>query len=93
MGYRKRVDRNQAEIVDALRRTGWHVEDTSSTGRGFPDLVVARGSRLLLLEVKDGTKPLYAQALTPAEAMVHRDFAAAGVIVRLVRSVEDVIAL
>jgi hypothetical protein len=40
MGYRKRVDRNQAEIVEALREAGASVGHTHAVGHGFPDIVV-----------------------------------------------------
>ena len=87
--YRKRVDANQAAIVQAMRALGWYVFDASSVGRGFPDLIAAKGGAIVLVEVKDGSKPKSEQALTPAEAKVHRDFAAAGVPVLVTRSVDD----
>lgn len=40
MGYRKRTDRNQAEIVKALRDAGASVGHTHTVGKGFPDIVV-----------------------------------------------------
>lgn len=44
-----RVDANQREIVDALRRAGAFVWDCSRLGGGFPDLfVVFRGAAYLL---------------------------------------------
>lgn len=53
----RRTDKNQAEIVSALRNLGAHVACTHTVGHGFPDLVVAFGNRLTLLEVKsDGGK-------------------------------------
>lgn len=93
MSYRKRVDAKQGEIVSAFRRLGWYVHDTSRFGGGFPDVVCARGGQLILVEVKDGSKPLSQQALTPAEAKAYLAFAAAGVTIHLVRSVEDVLRL
>ncbi len=39
-GYAHKVDANQSDVVDALRRVGAIVEVTSSAGGGFPDLVV-----------------------------------------------------
>ena len=35
-----KVDRNQPEIVDALRKCGAFVKDCSGVGAGFPDLIV-----------------------------------------------------
>jgi hypothetical protein len=40
MSFRKRVDRNQPEIVDALRQAGASVGHTHTVGQGFPDIVV-----------------------------------------------------
>lgn len=48
----RRVDRNQAEIVAALREAGRFVEVLSDVGRGVPDLVVSWGGRCLFMEVK-----------------------------------------
>lgn len=57
MRYAARVDKNQAEIVAALKAVGWSVELTHRLGDDFPDLIVARNKRTVLLEVKseDGT--------------------------------------
>ncbi len=68
----KRVDANQGDIVDALRRLGCTVMSIASVGRGCPDLVVGiqrpDGRRVnVLLEVKDGRKKPSARKLTPAE--------------------------
>lgn len=67
----RRVDANQGQIVAALRTAGCVVEITSDVGRGFPDLVVRtpRGTALLV-EVKDGSKPPSARALTNDERAV-----------------------
>ena len=40
MGFKKRVDRNQPEIVEALREVGASVGHTHAIGQGFPDVVV-----------------------------------------------------
>jgi len=49
-----RVDANQAEVVEALRKVGWSVALTHEVGKGFPDLVVAKDGYTLLVEVKNG---------------------------------------
>lgn len=49
----RKVDANQAEIVDALRSIGCLIADMSAVGRGFPDLLVSFRGKLLLLEVKN----------------------------------------
>ena len=63
-----RVDANHAEITGTLRQCGWTVHDTSGVGGGFPDLVIAKGGRLVLVEIKDGAKKPSARRLTKAEA-------------------------
>jgi hypothetical protein len=70
-----RTDRNQPEIVAALRAAGVTVCVTSHVGGGFPDLAASYRKRLIFLEVKDGSKPPSARKLTPAEAEFHRDWA------------------
>ena len=48
----RRVDANQAAIVEALRDAGAMVHCTHEVGSGFPDLAVAFGGEVYLLEVK-----------------------------------------
>lgn len=71
MTYAKRVDRNQQEIVRALKKMGCRVEVTSHIGAGFADLVVGvlvEGKiKAFFVEVKDGTKPPSRRKLTAAE--------------------------
>lgn len=40
MGFKKRVDRNQPEIVDALREAGGSIAHIHSVGKGVPDIIV-----------------------------------------------------
>ncbi len=47
-----RVDGNQAEIVQALRRVGASVQLLHQLGQGCPDLLVGFRERNYLLEVK-----------------------------------------
>jgi Holliday junction resolvase len=47
-----KVDLNQSEIVDALRKVGVSVQSLASIGRGCPDLVAAKGAQCWLIEVK-----------------------------------------
>lgn len=70
MTHARRVDANHGSIVKALRKIGCHVFDSSKLGRGFPDLVVQFGFRLVLVEVKaPGGK------LTPEQEEFHRIWA------------------
>jgi hypothetical protein len=53
-GAPRRVDGNHAEVVDALRKGGYHVEDLSALGGGFPDLLVLSPSGgIHLVEIKN----------------------------------------
>lgn len=60
----KKVDRNQPEIVKALRDYGATVECLHAVGKGCPDLLVGYRGINILIEVKDGEKVLSARKLT-----------------------------
>ena len=66
-----RVDANQRQIVEDLRKIGASVWITSAIGDGGPDLVVGYLGRNWLFEVKDGEKSPSRRSLTRVE----RDFA------------------
>lgn len=82
----KRVDENQADIVQALRQAGRLVQDLHAVGRGVPDLLVcAPSGRLVLLEVKaPGGR------LNERERLWHELWARAPVVV--VRTIEEALA-
>ena len=84
MRHAARVDTNQAEIVDALRRAGCSVAVTSSLGHGFPDLVVGRHDKNYLIEIKHG-----AGKLTDDEREFHEIWRGS---VTVVRSVDQALA-
>ena len=48
-----KVDRNQREIVAALRGVGATVQPLHAVGQGCPDLLVGFRGRNILIEVKD----------------------------------------
>lgn len=85
-----KVDANQGEIVKALRAIGCTVAITSAIGNGFPDLIVARNRRNLLIEVKDGRLPPSARGLTADQRIFHAEWAGQ---VDVVNSVDEAIAL
>jgi hypothetical protein len=59
MSYQiKRTDKNQQDIMDALRDAGYCVHDTHELGRGFPDIVVGCREGNILMEVKSPGKKL-----------------------------------
>ena len=75
MGRRaSKVDRNQAEIVAALRAVGASVQPLHAVGQGCPDLAVGFRGAVYFLEVKDGSLPPSARKLTPAQIEWHRDW-------------------
>lgn len=68
------MDDNQKQIVRFLRDKGVSVAVTSATGKGFPDIVCGYKGKNILLEIKDGAKPLSAQSLTPEQRIWHHDW-------------------
>lgn len=85
-----RVDDNQGQIVDALRRVGCSVWSLAGVGKGFPDLAVGFRGRNLFLEVKDGSKPPCKRRLTPDEEAFHASWRGH---VAVVESVEDALKI
>ena len=56
----RKVDLNQQEIVRDLRALGYSVRHTHTIGKGFPDIVIGRHGRNLLVEIKRKGEPLTA---------------------------------
>jgi len=54
MSFAKKVDKNQAVVVKALRDYGADVHLLHMVGAGIPDLLVAYDGQTILMEVKDG---------------------------------------
>ena len=54
MTFAKKVDKNQASVVKALRDNGADVYLLHMVGKGIPDLLVAYEGHTILIEVKDG---------------------------------------
>jgi Holliday junction resolvase len=50
--WARKVDRNQAAIVKALRAAGCTVLSLASVGKGCPDLLIGYGGTTFLIEVK-----------------------------------------
>jgi hypothetical protein len=65
------VDRNQAEIVDALRKIGATVQPLHAVGAGCPDLLVGFHGTNYLIEVKDWQKPPSKRQLNPVQVEWH----------------------
>jgi hypothetical protein len=62
-----KIDANQPEIVQALRKAGATVQTLAMVGAGCPDLLVGFQGRNLLMEVKDGRLPPSRRRLTTDE--------------------------
>lgn len=92
MKYGARVDDNQPEIVAALRAIGCFVQSLAMVGQGCVDLLVAYRGRWFVLEVKDGSKPLPKQKLTPGEEKWHAA-ASRCAPVFVVKSIDDALAV
>jgi Holliday junction resolvase len=54
MSYIKKVDKNQKDVVKALRDYGADVFLLHTVGGGIPDLMVCHNEQTILMEVKDG---------------------------------------
>lgn len=79
----KRSDRNQAEIISALREAGCQVIDMHVVGHNFPDLLIVSHGIIGLIEVKteDGK-------LSPGQMKFLREFRGP---VTVCRTVDDAI--
>lgn len=85
-----KVDRNQSEVVDALRTVGATVHSLAAVGSGFPDLLVGFRRGTYLLEVKDGKKKPSARELTPDQIAWHLEWSGGPCVV--VNSVGEALA-
>lgn len=79
-----RKDGNHAELERVLRQLGYLVFDCSGMGDGYPDLTVARGGVVRLLEVKTSEGTL---------TKTQQRFIQLGWPVTIVRSIDDLVAL
>lgn len=69
-----KIDRNQPEIVAALRAVGASVQPLHAVGQGCPDLLVGFRGQCFAIEVKDGNLAPSDRKLTPAQQQWHRDW-------------------
>jgi len=53
-----KIDQNQVEIVDALRKHGAFVVSLASVGKGVPDLLIGYKRHSILMEIKFGNNKL-----------------------------------
>ena len=66
-----RIDANQTEIVQMLRKIGASVQSLAMVGQGVPDLLVGFRGENFLFEIKDGDKPPSRRNLTSDEETWH----------------------
>jgi Holliday junction resolvase len=85
-----KTDRNQSEIVQALRDVGASVYSLSAVGDGIPDLLIGFRRSTYLLEVKDGKKKPSARELTPDQVKFHAEWFGGACVV--VNSVPEALA-
>jgi len=90
MRYANRIDANQNQIVDALRKVGAVVRIISQ-GDGIPDLLVGYKGYTILMEVKDGGKVPSARKLTEPEQKFFDDWR--GGMLAVVNSVEEALEI
>jgi Holliday junction resolvase len=62
-----RLDENHRKIVKMLRLSGATVQSLADVGKGCPDILVGRGGKNYLFEIKQSEK----SKLTPAEEEWH----------------------
>lgn len=86
MRRRGRIDRNQPEIVKALRQDGASVQSLADLGNGCPDILVGIRGQNHVLEIKDGLLPPSGRALTIDEKIWHTCWLGS---VKTVESVEE----
>lgn len=87
--FARNADSNQTLIVSALRQVGALVQHLHTVGGGCPDLLVGFRKRLVLLEIKDGSKKPSERRLTEAEEKFHALWKGAGFPVFVVETVEQ----
>ena len=87
--YARRVDRNHAEIRDAIRKAGYYTFDTHALGCGFPDLLaVNKRGRVVLFEVKSP-----GEKLTTPEAIFRETYPGALFIVQTAEQALDYLGM
>ena len=63
MTFAKKVDKNQKDVVKALRDYGAQVHLLHTQGKGIPDIMVCYADQTILMEIKDGVD----KKLTPEQ--------------------------
>lgn len=85
-----KVDKNQPEIVKALRKMGAIVLQTHQLKNAFDILVGFRGT-LFMVEIKDGSLPPSGKKLSKGETQCKDNFESVGVKYWIIESVDDAV--
>ncbi len=85
-----KVDDNQREIVQALRKAGASVQFLHDVGMGCPDILVGYRGVNHLMEIKDGDKSPSRRRLTPFQDEWHAAWSGQ---VAIVSSVDEALAV
>lgn len=85
-----KIDANQSEIVQGLRKLGASVAITSKMGEGFPDIICGFRGINYMLEIKDGNKPPSQRKLTDAQVKFHAEWRGK---IYVVNSLDEAIAI
>jgi hypothetical protein len=93
--FLRKIDANQPEIVKAFRQLGCKVLHLHTVGNGCADLLVGRPKlqKMLLVEIKDGSKPPSARKLTKDEQEFRNAWAGSYMVVEGIPDVVKVVRL
>jgi hypothetical protein len=87
-----KVDRNQSEIVKALRKIGAVVLITSQLKNCF-DILVLFQSRIYIVEIKDGELPSSARKLTGGELEFKQKAESVGCVYHVITSIDEALEM
>jgi hypothetical protein len=87
-----RVDANQKEIVEGLRKLDAYVLITSQLKNAF-DILVGYKGNTYIIEIKDGSKPEKQRQLTKGELKCMEGFQKVGVKYHVINSLDEAISL
>ena len=79
-----KVDDNQKEIVEALRKCGASVQLLHAVGQGCPDILIGYKGANYLAEIKDNKKTPSQRKLTPAQIKWHDEWRGQKIILKSV---------
>lgn len=86
----RRIDVNQPDIVEALRKAGATVQPLHAVGKGCPDLLVGWRGLNVLMEVKNPNVPKADRERTPDQVRWATDWHG---VVHLVTSAAEAVGL